>query len=78
MLLSINLVRATLFKNLRKRSLFRVAHVIKERSTLSDTPTLDKAVIHATQFRGGGTLHIRHNRLKVVYSAALRSGGYSP
>jgi hypothetical protein len=33
---------------------------------------------HSTQCHGGGSLHRRHDRLKVVLYAALRSGGYSP
>jgi hypothetical protein len=32
---------------------------------------------HSTQSYGGGSLHLRHDRLKVVLYAALRSGGYS-
>jgi hypothetical protein len=33
---------------------------------------------HSIQCPGGGSLHRRHDRLKVVLYAALRSGGYSP
>jgi hypothetical protein len=33
---------------------------------------------HSTQCHGGGSLHRRHDRLKVVLYAALRSGGCSP
>jgi hypothetical protein len=33
---------------------------------------------HSTQCHGGGSLHRRHDRLKVVLYAALRSSGYSP
>jgi hypothetical protein len=33
---------------------------------------------HSTQCHGGGSLHRRRDRLKVVLYAALRSGGYIP
>jgi hypothetical protein len=33
---------------------------------------------YSTQCRGGGSLHRRHNRLKVILYAALLSGSYRP